>query len=243
MRDLPDCLKPFLELHEGRSKKPYPDSEGTWTIGIGHTGPEVHPGLLWTDAQIDAQYEWDAKAAACSIPLSLATINRLGQCQYAALISFVFNAGPVPKATLWKRIKAGKLDQVPVELAKWNKAHVRGEVVTLSGLVNRRAAEVELWLDDAPAEPYINTSAPHVEVLPTSSAPATAARSATFLAAFGGALTTGPAIVNQAITSVQPYAIHSGYVQRLISVLAALGAALALFALVRVYVGGQEAAR
>jgi len=30
-----------------------------WTIGVGHTGPEVHEGLEWTDAQVDAAYASD----------------------------------------------------------------------------------------------------------------------------------------------------------------------------------------
>lgn len=29
----------------------YLDSGGVWTIGWGHTGPEVHRGLVWTREQ------------------------------------------------------------------------------------------------------------------------------------------------------------------------------------------------
>lgn len=34
-----------------------------WTIGIGHTGPEVHPGLVWNDDQVDYAYQLDKGAA------------------------------------------------------------------------------------------------------------------------------------------------------------------------------------
>lgn len=47
---------------EGREHHAYPDpltGGEPWTIGVGHTGPEVHEGLVWTDAQIDAAFEAD----------------------------------------------------------------------------------------------------------------------------------------------------------------------------------------
>lgn len=44
-----------LIISEGDKTKAYPDpltGGEPWTIGIGHTGPEVHPGLVWTEAQV-----------------------------------------------------------------------------------------------------------------------------------------------------------------------------------------------
>ncbi len=37
----------------------YRDSGGVWTIGWGHTGPEVHEGLVWTRAQAEAALKKD----------------------------------------------------------------------------------------------------------------------------------------------------------------------------------------
>jgi lysozyme len=39
------------ETDEGLRLKAYQDSGGIWTIGWGHTGPEVHEGLVWTRDQ------------------------------------------------------------------------------------------------------------------------------------------------------------------------------------------------
>jgi lysozyme len=36
---------------EGLRLTAYPDAVGVWTIGWGHTGPEVHEGLVWTREQ------------------------------------------------------------------------------------------------------------------------------------------------------------------------------------------------
>jgi lysozyme len=77
----------------------------------------------------------------------------LSDCQYAALVGFVFNAGAgaLRSSTLRRRLNAGDYDCVPSELAKWVKATDpnTGRKVSLAGLVRRRAAEGELWLCEA----------------------------------------------------------------------------------------------
>jgi lysozyme len=64
--------------------------------------------------------------------------------QYGALVSWTFNVGPanVESSTLLRRLNAGEDPNTVIaeELPKWNKAG--GQV--LSGLVRRRAAEVNL---------------------------------------------------------------------------------------------------
>lgn len=45
-RDWPaSCATQFIEDFEGRRLVAYRCSAGVWTIGVGHTGPEVHEGL------------------------------------------------------------------------------------------------------------------------------------------------------------------------------------------------------
>jgi lysozyme len=46
-----------LEGREGKRNHAYPDPAtggNPWTIGYGQTGPDIHPGLYWTDEQCDA---------------------------------------------------------------------------------------------------------------------------------------------------------------------------------------------
>jgi GH24 family phage-related lysozyme (muramidase) len=60
----------LIRREEDRKTHAYPDplTHGApWTIGEGHTGPEVHEGLVWMDAQIDA-----AKAATSREPRTTA---------------------------------------------------------------------------------------------------------------------------------------------------------------------------
>jgi lysozyme len=44
----------LLKQLEGRRLNAYQDQAGIWTIGYGHTGPEVNAGLVWSQAQADA---------------------------------------------------------------------------------------------------------------------------------------------------------------------------------------------
>jgi lysozyme len=72
----------------------YPDP-GTggapWTIGWGHTGAEVCPGLIWTRTQADAAFFYDAmhECDAVEVLAPVSTDN-----QFAALVSFAYNEGP-----------------------------------------------------------------------------------------------------------------------------------------------------
>ena len=51
---------------EGLREKAYQDSVGIWTIGYGHTGSDVKPGMMITKAKADQLLESDlAKFNSC----------------------------------------------------------------------------------------------------------------------------------------------------------------------------------
>jgi lysozyme len=136
--------------------------KGTLTAGVGHTGPDVKPGMKITVAQSrawlrqDIQKFEDVVSSLVKVPL---TDN-----QFAALVSFAFNVGSAnfSKSTLLKKLNAGHYDAVPVELMRW--VHSKGN--RMDGLVNRRAQEAALWgkgafvnshtVDAKPASPSID---------------------------------------------------------------------------------------
>jgi lysozyme len=76
---------------EGRVYKAYQDIRGIWTIGIGHTGPEVHEGLVWTDQQIDEAFKKDTAWAAAEVN-RMVTVP-MTKNQFDALSSFTYNIG------------------------------------------------------------------------------------------------------------------------------------------------------
>jgi lysozyme len=145
-RPVPQCALQFLKGAEAVRLTAYLDSAAVPTIGVGHTGPEVHLGMTITPSQSDAYLFADATKAATRLALMVKAevIEALSEHQYAALISFVFNLG-TPKSTLWGLLNARNFAAVPAKMMEFDKARVKGRLVELPGLYNRRAAEVALW--------------------------------------------------------------------------------------------------
>ena len=76
----------LIRVFEGCRLTSYRDTGGVWTIGFGHTGPDVVEGLTITQDQADAFL------AADSTPLFTAVAGR-PVIQQAALVSFGYNCG------------------------------------------------------------------------------------------------------------------------------------------------------
>lgn len=109
-----------------------------WTIGWGHTGPEVVEGLTWTQAQCDLQLTFDEKSAVACVNSVVEVI--LTQHEFDALVDFVFNAGRgnFASSTMLKLLNTGDYAGAAAELLKWD--HSGGQV--LAGLLKRRTEEM-----------------------------------------------------------------------------------------------------
>lgn len=126
----------------------YRDSRSIWTIGWGHTGPEVQGGLSWDQAHADAFLVLDLQIAVVGVMKGLDVA--LGQNAFDSLVCFAFNVGvhAFQGSTLLKLVNGGRMADASVEFLKWD--HVDG--VENAGLARRRAAERSLFLlPDAPA--------------------------------------------------------------------------------------------
>jgi lysozyme len=115
----------------------YQDIKGIWTIGWGHTGPEVCAGLVWTQAQADLQLIIDEKSAVGAVNNLVQVI--LTQGEFDALVDFVFNTGghAFATSTLLVKHNAGDYAGAANELLKWD--HAGSQVV--AGLLRRRTEE------------------------------------------------------------------------------------------------------
>ncbi|MBE1236327.1 lysozyme [Phaeovibrio sulfidiphilus] len=113
---------------------------GVWTIGYGHTRT-ARPGLEITAGQALDLLGRDLEQAGREVERRVSV--PLCAPRFAALASFVFNAGAgsFARSTLLRRLNAGEYDAVPGELGRWTRANGR----VLPGLVRRRAAEAALW--------------------------------------------------------------------------------------------------
>jgi lysozyme len=135
----------LTESAEGCRLKSYPDP-GTggapWTIGYGHTGPEVYEGMEITHDQAVEYLKQDIKSAEEAVKRLVKV--PLTQNQYDALVDFAFNAGAgnLQHSTLLRLLNDEDYEGASQEFGKWNKAG--GKV--LAGLTARRENESKLFL-------------------------------------------------------------------------------------------------
>ena len=145
----------LVRTFEGLRTEAYRCPAGVWTIGYGHTG-DVQPGQRISQKQAEQLLKDDL--AACGAEVERLIGVPLTDCQFAALVSFAFNAGgdALRTSTLRRRLNQGDYECVPSELARWDKAtHPgSGRKVSLPGLVRRRAAEGDLWLQGSVDDPF-----------------------------------------------------------------------------------------
>lgn len=135
----------LIKQFEGCRLNAYPDPAtggAPWTIGYGHTGNDVRPGMVWTQVQADSALISDL--AQCERAISRLVKVTLTQNQFDAIVSFVFNVGSgnLQSSTLLRKLNSGDYRGAAEEFPRWNKA--AGKV--MAGLTKRRAAERELFL-------------------------------------------------------------------------------------------------
>lgn len=112
---------------------------GIWTIGWGHTGPDVWPNLQITETVATNLLRADCAVAETCVESNVTV--PLTQDRFDSLVTFVFNigCGAFKKSTLLKKLNAG--EPVKAEFRRWNKSN--GKVQP--GLITRRAEEAEAF--------------------------------------------------------------------------------------------------
>jgi lysozyme len=136
----------LTEGFEGLRLTAYQDVVGVWTIGYGHTGPDVTPGLTITQEQAEALLRADVgTAVGCVNGMVTATIT---QSQFDALVDFCFNLGcrSLFHSTLLRDVNAGDFAGAVAQFGLW--VHAGG--VVENGLVRRRASEAALFASSLP---------------------------------------------------------------------------------------------
>lgn len=110
-------------------------SEEYYTIGYGHYGKDVTPGMKITKEQADKYLRSDVKSAENAVNKVKQKFN---QNQFDALVSFTYNTGA---GNLNKLTSGRSIEEIGNKITLYNKA---GKKV-LSGLVRRRNEEQKLY--------------------------------------------------------------------------------------------------
>jgi GH24 family phage-related lysozyme (muramidase) len=152
----PEALT-LIRQWEGCRLSAYPDPASggePWTIGYGHTSPEVTAGLTISREQAERWLKDDLAAAEAAVLRLLQPPAGLSQRQREALTSFCFNvgAGALAESTLRRRLNGGEpvARVLEEELPRW----VKGPHGPVAGLVQRRRAELAFSKESSPTIRY-----------------------------------------------------------------------------------------
>jgi lysozyme len=113
-----------------------------WTIGYGHTGADVHPGMMIDAARAEELLRQDLATFETGMA-SLVKV-RVSINQFSALVCFAFNVGlsALAGSTLLRLLNAGDFARAAWQFGRWTHAGQQ----ELPGLVRRRAAEALLFM-------------------------------------------------------------------------------------------------
>ena len=149
----------FLKNEEGMVLHIYKDKAGLPTIGIGHllTKFELASHIVNINGVpvsltggITEQQALDLLAqdmGRFEDVINSYVKTQLTQNQFDAMESLSYNIGDggFEQSSALVAINAGKFDEVPADIMKWNKITVNGQHVVDEELTERRAREVKLW--------------------------------------------------------------------------------------------------
>lgn len=135
----------FLTKHEGFRTVAYKDQVGKWTIGYGHL-IKLPYEQMYVDEPISkelAQNILKEDLSSAEVCIKAYVKVPLDQCQFDALISFVFNVGCAAfgRSTLLVLLNKGEYDRAAEQLLRWDK----GGGKTIPDLTKRRGDEKRLF--------------------------------------------------------------------------------------------------
>jgi len=127
----------LIKKFEGCRLTAYADIIGVLTIGYGHTGPDVTPGLTISQAYADALLVKDLEKFELKV-MKYEPIYHFNQSEFDALVSFAYNIGSIDTLT-----DNGTRDRQKIRSSMLLYRKAGGKVVP--GLERRRCLELRLF--------------------------------------------------------------------------------------------------
>jgi lysozyme len=132
----------FIKGFEKLKLQTYLCEAGVPTIGYGHTGKDVMPGMTITSDMAEVLLRKDLAWAESAVNELVSHVLR--QCMFDALVSLVFNIGRTnfAKSTLLKYLNQRAYLECSNQFLVWRRANGR----VSAGLTRRRELEREMFL-------------------------------------------------------------------------------------------------
>jgi lysozyme len=130
---------------EGLRLEAYKDSGGIWTVGYGHTGPDLLAGMKISQADADMMLRADLSVAVACV--NRGVTEEISQPQFDAMVDFCFNVGRgnFLQSSLLRKVNVGDLEGAAAQFLLW--VNIAGR--KSDGLVRRRKAEHAMFLEVA----------------------------------------------------------------------------------------------
>jgi lysozyme len=137
-------MRAMIENWEGNELEAYQDMVGVWTIGYGHTGPDVHEGQIITQAEADQLLTNDLHSFEVAVT-GLVHGSATSQQQFDAMVSFSYNlgSGALAESEVLSYHLAGNYPAAAADFSHW--ANAGGHQV--QALLNRRNGEAAVYLN------------------------------------------------------------------------------------------------
>lgn len=145
-RTVLDGAMSMARRYEGLKLQSYLCPAGVWTIGVGATGRDIGPGLVWTLEQAIERLERDCVRSVGMAYKHCPILYGEPDERAWAVGDFVFNLGPgrLIASTMRLRINEGNWTAAAEEAKRW----VWGGGKKLPGLIRRRAEMADLLLQN-----------------------------------------------------------------------------------------------
>ena len=145
-----------LQHYEDCHLEAYKCPAGIWTIGWGHTGQDVKPGMVISQSRADELLRQDLASFEADVSKLVKVF--VTQRQFDALVSFAYNVGSdidlddiaegLGDSTLLKLVNGGDMRGAAEQFLRWDKAGGK----KLRGLTRRRHSERALFLGHSGGE-------------------------------------------------------------------------------------------
>lgn len=160
IRQISEVGKRFIAVEEGLKLKPYRDSKGVPTIGLGNTFYEDGRPVRMTDKPITKERAlklFDNIVKEFEAAVNKYITAELNQNQFDALVSFTYNVGTnaLQDSTLRKMINKNPNDSnITAEFKKWKRSGNNPNI-----LLNRRIREAAFYFKPVPSSRKISFTA------------------------------------------------------------------------------------
>jgi len=129
-----------LRSFEGLSLDAYPDGGG-WSIGYGHHGNDVYPGMQITQQRADQLLKNDIERFDKSVQLLFQAAEEQEEFDAKTCLAYNIGINAFKDSTLLEHVNAGRHHEAADEFKKWIKS---GDEV-LPGLIKRRDKEAAMY--------------------------------------------------------------------------------------------------